>query len=398
VRRGGPQAATVSLNSPGFRQQSRIRKEEIVVSERLFVATRKGLFTVERQAGSGRWAIARTAFLGEPISAVFPDPRDDSVYAALNLGHFGVKLHRSRDGGATWAECPVPNYPQLAVAGVGAAVAEGPSLIQIWSLEAGGPDEPGVVWAGTMPGGLFRSPDGGDSWELNRPLWDRPERAEWFGGGADHPGIHSVCVDPRDSRRVAVGVSCAGVWATDDGGGSWEQRASGMWAAYMPDERRNDPNVQDPHRVVQCPGAPDVLWAQHHNAIFRSTDGAGHWDEVQRDGRLVFGFAVAVHPHNPDTAWFVPAMKDEQRYPIDAQLMVLRTRDGGRTFDALRDGLPQEHAYDLGYRHGLDVDASGDRLAFGSTTGNLWLSEDGGDAWQNVSVHLPPIYAVRFAA
>jgi hypothetical protein len=367
------------------------------VSERLFVATRKGLFTIERQMRGG-WAIARTAFIAEPVSAVLPDPRDGTLYAALNLGHFGVKLHRSRDGGATWTECPTPAYPQLAAVGAGAAVAEAPSLIQIWALEAGGADEPGVLWAGTLPGGLFRSTDGADSWRLNSALWDRPERTEWMGGGADHPGIHSICVDPRDSRHVTVGVSSGGVWATDDGGATWECRATGMWAAYMPEEGRENPNAQDPHRVVQCPSAPDVLWAQHHNAVFRSTNGADRWEEVQRDGRSVFGFSVAVHPSDPDIAWLVPATKDECRIPIDARLQVLRTRDGGQSWTSLRAGLPQEHAYDLVYRHALDVDDSGDCLAFGSTTGNLWLTENGGTHWENVSTHLPPIYAVRFAA
>ena len=112
---------------------------------------------------------------------------------------------------------------------------------------------------------------------------------------------------------------------------------------------------------------------------------------------LVMCFPVAVHPNEPDTAWFVPAMKDEERIPVDGQLVVTRTRDGGATFDVLREGLPQEHAYDIVYRHCLDIDASGDRLAFGSTTGSLWVTENQGDAWQHVSAHLPPIYCVRFA-
>ena len=384
------------------------------MSERLFVATRKGLFTVERQRGTGRWAIARTAFLGDIASTVLPDPRDGAVYAAFALGHFGVKLHRSGDGGETWEECAAPSYPQQAPANgapgsAGEATADGasgstgeaaaaPSVLQVWSLEAGGRDEAGTLWAGTIPGGLFRSRDCGDSWELNDALWERPEREEWFGGGAEQPGIHSVCVDPRDSRHVTVGVSCGGVWATRDGGESWECRATGMWAAYMPEGRQMDPNVQDPHRVAHCAAVPDTLWAQHHNAVFRSTDGAASWHEVRVGERSSFGFPVAVHPDDPDTAWLVPAVKDECRIPIDGRLVVLRTRDGGRTFDTLREGLPQEHAYDLVYRHGLDVDESGDRLALGSTTGALWVSESGGDAWQCVSTHLPPIYAVRFAA
>jgi photosystem II stability/assembly factor-like uncharacterized protein len=169
-----------------------------------------------------------------------------------------------------------------------------------------------------------------------------------------------------------------------------------MRAEYMPPERAYDPDVQDPHALVQCRTQPDALWVQHHNGIFRSTDGGDSWQEIEDVPVSKFGFAVAVHPHDGDTAWFVPAVKDERRIPVDGKLVVTRTRDGGRTFDVLRDGLPQEHAYDLIYRHSLDVDDTGDRLAFGSTTGSLWVSEDQGDRWECVSTHLPPIYCVRF--
>jgi hypothetical protein len=151
------------------------------------------------------------------------------------------------------------------------------------------------------------------------------------------------------------------------------------------------------HRLAQCRAAPECLWAQHHNGIFRSTDGAASWHEVKDVPPSVFGFAVAVHPEDPDTAWFVPAIKDERRIPVDGRVVVTRTRDGGQTFDVLRRGLPQEHAYDLTYRHALDVDRTGRALAFGSTTGSCWVSDDQGDHWQCLGEHLPPIYCVRFA-
>jgi hypothetical protein len=151
------------------------------------------------------------------------------------------------------------------------------------------------------------------------------------------------------------------------------------------------------HRLVQCSARPDVLWAQHHNGVFRSTDGGNHWDDVKAIAPSRFGFAVAVHPQKPDTAWFVPADKDERRVPLDGKLVVARTRDGGRSFELLRRGLPEAPAYDLVYRHGLAVDASGNTLAMGSTTGGLWISEDQGDSWRCLSAHLPPVYAVRFA-
>lgn len=360
------------------------------MSERLLVATRKGLFTLRRR---GTWRITGTAFMGDPVSMVLHDPRNGALYAALNLGHFGVKLHRSRDGGESWQEIAVPAYPPQPEG------AEGPdwSLVQIWCLETGGADQPGRLWAGTMPGGLFRSDDDGDSWTLVRSLWDRPERLEWFGGGADSPGIHSICVDPRDSRRVTVAISCGGVWQTADGGADWRLCGAGLHAAYMPPERAADPNIQDPHRVVACPAAPDVLWMQHHNGVFRSTDNTRSWQEVAPTKPPRYGFPVVVHPQDPDTAWLVPAAADESRYAPDGAVCVHRTRDGGASFESLRDGLPQEHAYHLVYRHALDVDASGEMLAMGSTTGGLWLSEDSGDHWLTLGLHLPPVYALRFA-
>jgi hypothetical protein len=369
------------------------------MSVRCHVATRKGLFTLER--GTSGWAIAQTTFVGDNCTLVMHDPRSGDLIAALNHGHFGIKMHRSRDGGASWSEIATPQYPAKPADYVPKATPlEGQpvdwSLKLVWALAAGGPGEPGVLWCGTLPGGLFRSEDGGDSWSLNRPLWDHPRREEWFGGGADHPGIHSICVDPRDPRHVTVGVSCGGVWTTRDGGAAWQLGGRGMRAEFMPLERAFEPNAQDPHLVAQCQSDPDVLWVQHHNGIFKSIDAAASWTEITGVQPSTFGFAVAAHPHDAATAWFIPAVKDEKRYPMDGRVVVNRTRDGGRTFETLTEGLPQQHAYDLVYRHALDVDESGDRLAFGSTTGSLWISENAGDSWQALAAHLPPIYAVRF--
>ncbi len=365
---------------------------------RIYVATRKGLFRVER-GPSGRWEVAHAALLGDNVSMLLPDPRDGALYAALDHGHFGVKLHRSGDAGETWEEIAAPAYPPQPEGAQELDLWGRPvpwKLVRVWALEAGAAEEPGVLWCGSIPGGLFRSADGGASWELVRSLWDHPCRKQWSGGGADLPGIHSICVHPTDARRVAVGVSCGGVWETTDGGVTWDCRADGMWAAYMPPERKFDPNVQDPHRVVQCPASPQHLWAQHHNGVFRTTDGAKSWAEITGVRPSTFGFAVAVHPAEPETAWFVPAIKDEKRIPVGGRVVVARTRDGGRSCEVLSAGLPQEHAYDITFRHALDVDGAGQAVAFGTTTGSLWVSDDQGDFWQCVSTHLPPIYAVRF--
>ncbi len=361
------------------------------MSERFLAATRKGLFDFERSGGG--WQIARVSFLGDPVTIALPDARDGSIYAALNLGHFGVKPHRSLDAGVSFEEVSAPGYPEKPEE---SADPTPWSLQQIWSLEAGGADEPGALWSGTIPGGLFRSEDRGDTWQLVTSLWDRPDRMDWTGGGYDHPGIHSICVDPRDARRVAIGISIGGVWLTTDGGSSWEPRAKGMFALYVPPDLRDDPSSQDPHHVVQCRDHPEVFWAQHHNGLFRSTDGAETWVEIAERPPSVFGFASAVHPRDADTAWFAPAVSDECRVPVDGKVVVARTRDGGASFELLREGLPQAGAYDLVYRHGLAVDETGDRLVMGSTTGNLWLSEDQGDSWRCLSTQLPPIDALRF--
>jgi hypothetical protein len=149
--------------------------------------------------------------------------------------------------------------------------------------------------------------------------------------------------------------------------------------------------------LVRCPGAPDNLWIQHHNGIFRSVDDAATWTDAHCPAPSAFGFAVAVDPVNPEVAWFVPAQADERRVPVDGRLVVTRTEDGGRSYQVLTQGLPQEHAYHLVYRHGLDIDGTGERLAMGSTTGGLWISEDRGESWCEISRDLPPIYCVRFA-
>ena len=364
--------------------------------KRLLVSTRKGLFVLEREDDA--WRIAREAFLGDNVNLALADPRDGSWYVALDLGHFGCKLQRSTDHGASWRECAVPAYPEGAMANVGDGKPAQPATLKlVWALAAGGPREPGRLWAGTIPGGLFRSDDQGGSWQLVRPLWEHVERGGWFGGGYDWPGIHSVCVDPRDPRCIRVAVSTGGVWRSDDDGRTWQQTADGMRAEYMPPDRAMEPGVQDVHRMVQCRDQPRAFWAQHHNGIFRSTAEGGDWQEIREAGPAVFGFAAAVHPADPDTAWFVPATKDEKRYPVGAALVVTRTRDGGRTFDVLREGLPGEPSYDLVYRHALAIDDSGDRLAFGSTTGGLWTTHDQGDHWRMLPARLPPVLAVTFA-
>ncbi len=347
--------------------------------ERLLVATHKGLFTVERS--SGKWDVVEVSFEGGDVSSVLADARDGSLYAAIHDRQTGHHLHRSDDAGRSFQEVAVPRYP----AG---------ELALVWALECGGPERPQRLWAGTIPGGLFRSDDRGESWTLMQALWDRGERRQWLAAGMSGPGIHSIAVDPRDADQLLIAISAGGVWRTRDAGASFAPVGAGLAAN---DAEAPGVDVLDVHRLALCRANPDVVWLQHRAGIFRSEDGAETFQRVPGAAPSVYGFTVAAHPHDPMTAWFVPTVSNERRMPVNRRLCVMQTRDGGRSFEPKSRGLPERFAYDLVYRHALDVDNSGTLLALGSTTGNLWLSEDGGESFLCVTHHLPPITAVRFA-
>ncbi|HUR90750.1 MAG TPA: exo-alpha-sialidase [Ramlibacter sp.] len=354
----------------------------------IWVGTRKGLFSVRK--GASGWNIGAPRFPGEPVSQFVRDAKTGTCYAALRLGHFGVKLWRSDDG-SEWKEAAAPAFPPKPTEGEWKDDTTPWTVDMVWGLESAA----GTLWAGCLPAGLFKSADGGASWTLVENLWKRPERKEWFGGGYDYAGIHSIAVDPRDANHVTIAISCGGVWQTRDGGDTWTNTSKGMVADFMPPERKEDPNIQDVHRMVVCAAQPDVLWAQNHFGIYRSNDGGMQWVRIKAPQPTDFGFAVAVHPRDPQTAWFVPAHSDQQRMPADGRMVVTRTRDGGASFETIGEGLPARDAYHLVYRHALDVSDDGNTLAMASTTGGLWVSENGGAAWTCVSRDLPPIAMVR---
>ncbi len=387
----------------------------------LWVATRKGTFKVEKRAG--RWQAALVGHAGTGVNYVARDPNTGRLWALLGHGHWGAKLSVSDDDGATWADNPAQiKFPEGARYigqdmyedsasdfGVGWRIVKRNATVQkLWVVGFGGD---GAIWVGTIPGGLFVSRDGGGSFELNRPLWNHDSRGgdlfagdgtgetKWFGtpaseGGEFAPGIHSICVDPRNPQRVLVAVSTAGVIETSDGGKTWRSRNKGMTMEHTP-----EPEAEwghDTHVIELCASAPDHVWQQNHVGVFYSDNGAESWRKVSAPSEGVhFGFPVSADARDGRTAWVVPGRSDAQRMALDGGLFVARTNDGGATWRQLRKGLPQESAYDIVYRHALD---NRDGLvAFGSTTGNLYLSEDRGDSWSAVSNNLPPIYAVRFA-
>lgn len=361
----------------------------------LLVASRKGLFVL--RGADSAWRITAHHFAGDPVTQVLSDPRNGDWYAALRLGHFGAKLHRSTDQGASWNLVATPAFPEKPTSG---PLAEDPTpwnVEQVWSLAAGGADEPGTLWAGCMPAGLFKSEDYGQSWRLIRSLWEDPRRLLWMGGGNDYPGMHSVLVDPRDARHIRVAISCGGAWQSLDAGESWNLIADGMVAEYMPAELAEDPNTQDPHRMVQCQSDPDVLWVQHHGGLYRSRNGGKLWDRIAAPDPSGFGFAVACDPEDAKRAWFVPAESDTYRYPKNGKVVVTRTDDGGASFVVLEQGLPTQAAYHLVYRHGLVLAPDRQTLAMASTTGGLWIGTDAGAQWHCVSQDLPPVAALGWA-
>jgi photosystem II stability/assembly factor-like uncharacterized protein len=389
------------------------------MSDRILVGTRKGSFLVQ-QSNSG-WTPKLAGHAGAGVNFVVRDPNSGTLWAALGHGHWGAKLSRSTDGGKTWVDATQIKYPEGARyfstpepseddqdAGFpGNLTIKDATVLKLWCIAFG---EAGSIYVGTIPGGLFVSRNDGESFELNRPLWNHDSRGgdlfegegtgltHWYGtpaseGGDFAPGIHSILVDPRDHKRVLVAVSTAGVLETSDGGETWRSRNKGMLMDYLP-----DPSAEwghDPHAIALCPGQPDHIWQQNHCGVFYSSDGAANWKKVSdTEQGAHFGFPVAVDAEDGKTAWLLPGKADMQRTTIDGRLFVARTRDGGESWEQLRKGLPQENAYDVVYRHALDN--SGDRLAFGSTTGNLYVSENRGESWSVIANNLPPIYSVRF--
>lgn len=356
----------------------------------ILLGTRKGLLVLAR--GKSGWRVKQHAHLGVPVVYAIVDERTRTLWASLDHGHWGCKLSRSSDGGTTWTEVAAPKYPEGAEVKAGKPA----TLKYIWTIQPGHADEHGKLYLGTEPGGLFESRDDGASWELVESLWNHPSRiaGQWMGGGRDDAAIHSVLVDPRDARRVLVGVSCAGVFETTDAGRTWNVRNRGLRADFMPEPA---PEVgHDPHFVTWSAANLDVLWQQNHCGVFRSTDGARTWNACSEKGNVVhFGFPIAADEHDPEQAWVVPALADEKRVAPGGRLVVAHTRDGGRTWKEQTRGLPQRDVYDVVYRHALDQ--RGGTLCFGSTTGNVFVSDDRGASWTAVANHLPPVYSVRFA-
>ncbi|HSH05746.1 MAG TPA: glycosyl hydrolase [Anaerolineae bacterium] len=361
----------------------------------LLLGTRKGLIILNQT--NNNWQTDREHLPGVPVSYACRDPRTNHIWLLTDHGHWGTKIYRSTDNGQTIHETPAPQFPPDAtIYDLFAGGQQKPATVTyLWTLTPGGPDQPGRLYLGTEPGGLFQSDDNGDSWHLVESLWNHPSRQEnWFGGGRDQAGLCSLVVDPRDSNHLYAGISVGGVYESTDGGQTWHGRNHGLIAEYLP-----NPHAEyghDPHYLVASPSNPDILWQQNHCGVFRSADRAATWQNRSLpDNAVKFGFPIHIDEHDADTAWVIPAVSDDQRVPFNSALYVAHTTDGGQTWHQQRNGLPQQNCYDLVYRHALD--GRGDTLIFGTTNGNLYLSTNRGQNWTSLGHSFPPIYSVRFA-
>ncbi|MCY0941722.1 MULTISPECIES: WD40/YVTN/BNR-like repeat-containing protein [Streptomyces] len=354
----------------------------------LLVGTRKGLF-VGRRHGGGAWEFDGPHFNAQAVYAVAVDRRGPAprLLAGADSLHWGPSVFSSDDLGATWRE--------PAAAAVKFPKDTGASLERVWQLHPAGPEAPGVVYAGTEPAALFRSTDRGDSFELVRPLWEHPSRSKWEPGGGGE-GLHTVITDPRDPEALTVAVSTAGVFRSADGGASWSPSNDGVSAVFLPDPH---PEFgQCVHKIAQDAADTDRLYLQNHWGVYRSDDAGARWTDIGGGLPSDFGFAVAAHPHRPDTAYLFPLNADSDRVPAGHRCRVFRTQDAGATWEPLSKGLPDGDHYGTVLRDALctdDADPAG--VYFGNRNGELYASHDDGDSWQLLAGHLPDVLCVRAA-
>jgi photosystem II stability/assembly factor-like uncharacterized protein len=295
-------------------------------------------------------------------------------------------------GGATTSGAPGPSPGRLSLRFPPDA---GLTLKQIWQITPGGPDDPGLLYCGVNPSSLFESRDGGETWSLVRGLHDHPHRAKWTPGNGGLC-LHTILLHPQDSRRILVATSTGGVYRTQDGGRSWQASNQGIRAQFLPEKY---PEFgQCVHKVVRHPDRPDRYFLQNHWGLYRSDDGGASWKDVANGVPSDFGFAMAMHPRDPDTVYIVPLESDSFRCTPGARLRVYRTRDAGASWKPLTRGLPQKHAWETVLRDGLTTDAGRPAgIHFGTRSGKVYASRDEGEAWQCLAEGLPPVTCVRAA-
>jgi molybdopterin converting factor small subunit/photosystem II stability/assembly factor-like uncharacterized protein len=352
----------------------------------LLVGTRKGLYVLRGPPG-GPMEVAARRFSGQTVEYAIRDPRSGTYLASVTHGQYGPRLFLSDDPTAKgWEQASGPGFPEDANAAVE----------RIWVIQPG--EEDGVLWAGVAPAALFRSDDGGSTWELNRGLWDQPSRPEWQ-PGAGGMCLHSIATWPGDPARMAVGISAAGVWLTDDGGESWRRGIKGLVAPYLPEETREGATDLCVHNVHRSPVQPETLYLQFHGGVYRSDDAGETWQDIAKGLPSDFGFPLVVDPRDSDRAFVIPLRGDFDRVTPDGKVRVFETADRGGSWQARSEGLPQGDAYLTVLRQAFCHDGRDPLgLFFGAESGEVFGSEDGGDTWGRLIEHLPPVVSVRASA
>ena len=356
----------------------------------VLVGTMKGAFLFRSDAERKRWEVAGPWFHGIPVYSLAYDGRAGRrrIWAGSASWHWGPTLRSSDDFGRTWTnpEATPLRFPE----------GSGVDLKQVWQIAPGRADEPDVLYCGVEPAALFVSRDAGASWELVRGLFDHPHRQQWQPGGGGLC-LHTIVLHPTEPR-VLVAISTGGVYRSDDGGATWAPRNLGVRAQFLPEDQRFPEFGQCVHKVVGHPRRPERLYLQNHWGLYRSDDGGDSWQDVANGVPSDFGFAMAQHPHDPQTAYVVPLESDEFRCTPEARLRVYRTRDGGGSWQPLTAGLPQEGAWETVLRDAMDTDEHGAAgVYFGTRSGKLFASADAGDTWQALADGLPPIVCVKAA-
>jgi molybdopterin converting factor small subunit len=348
----------------------------------LLVGTRKGLFVLRGPRG-GSMEVAARAFDGSNVEYAIRDPRTGRYLASVTYGQFGPRVYVTDDATGDWEPTEGPRFPDDADTAVE----------RIWKIQPGAAD--GLLYAGVAPAALFESRDGGLTWQLNRALWDQPGRKDWqpgFGGLA----LHSICPWPGEPDRLAIGISAVGVWLTEDGGSSWRHGNTGLTPRYLPEETWETTIDLCVHNMQRSPVRPERLLMQFHGGVYRSDDAGESWNDIAPGLPSDFGFPMVIDPHDPDAAYVIPLVGGEDRVTPQGKVRVYETRDGGTSWSARADGLPQEHAYLTILRQAFGGDAAEPvGLYFGATSGEVFGSADGGATWATVAGRLPPVLSVR---
>jgi photosystem II stability/assembly factor-like uncharacterized protein len=351
----------------------------------LVVGTKKGLFLLEGEPDSA-FRITTRAFAGEPVDYAARDPRSGRLLAATTSPFYGPKIfYTDGDPGEEWMQAEGVTLPE----------GGDQALERIWVISPGEAD--GMLYAGGDPGVLFESHDGGASWEINSGLWEQPSRPQWQPGGGGLC-LHSICTWPGEPDKLAVAVSAAGMWLTEDAGRTWRRGNGGLSPRYLPEEALKDENAgRCVHHVERAPRRPERMFMQFHGGVYRSDDAGESWSDIGGGGLPSdFGFPLMVDPADPDSAYVIPLVADMDRVTPDGRVRVYETRDGGSTWSPRGDGLPAEHAYLTVLRQAFSRVGEGERLGlyFGATSGDIFGSGDAGSTWSTIATRLPPVFSV----